>query len=88
MSIELFFPGPRSRRSLQVGPLACELDGFAAWLAAQGYARGTGRDKLRLVRHLSVWLESAGLAVEMLDERRFDAFLRTHDHEGRRAAKR
>ena len=77
MSIELFFPGPRSRWSLQVGPLACELDGFAAWLATQGYARQTGEARLRLVRHLSLWLGREGLGVEALDEERFERFLRT-----------
>ena len=77
MSIELFFPGPRSPQALRVGPLAGELDGFAAWLATQGYARQTGEAKLRLVKHLSVWLEREGLAAEALDEECFDRFLRT-----------
>ena len=57
---------------MQVGPLACELDGFAAWLATQGYARQTGENKLRLVRHLSLWLGSEGLGAEALDEERDD----------------
>ena len=77
MSIELFFPGPRSQRALRVGPLGVELDGFASWLATQGYARQTGEAKLRLVRHLSLWLESEGLGVDALDEVRFERFLRT-----------
>ena len=77
MSIELFFPGPRSPQVLRVGPLAGELDGFAAWLTTQGYARQTGEAKLRLVKHLSVWLERGGLAAEALDEECFDRFLRT-----------
>lgn len=77
MSIELFFPGPRSPRWLRVGPLARDLDGFAAELAAQGYARQTAGNKLRLVRHLSVWLESEGLGAGALDEGRFETFLLT-----------
>ena len=79
MSIELFFPGSRSQRWLRVGPLAQAgvLDGFAARLATQGYARETARHKLRLVRHLSLWLESEGLGVEALDERRFETFVLT-----------
>ena len=64
MSIELFFPGSRSQRGLRIGPLVGELDGFAAWLATQGYARKTASDKLWLARHLSVWLEREGLGVE------------------------
>ena len=83
MSIELFFPGPRSRQALRVGPLAGELDGFAAWLATQGYARQTGENKLRLVRHLSLWLEREGLGVEVLDEERFEGFLRTRGAPGK-----
>ena len=77
MSIGLFFPGSKSRRALRVGPLAGELDGFAAWLATQGYARQTGRNKLRLVRHLSLWLERGELGAEALGEECFDTFLRT-----------
>ena len=77
MSIELFFPGPRSPRWLRVGPLARDLDGFAADLAAQGYASQTAEIKLRLVRHLSLWLESEGLGAEALDEGRFETFLLT-----------
>ena len=68
---------------MQVGPLACELDGFAAWLATQGYARQTGENKLRLVRHLSLWLGSEGLGAEALDEERFERFLRTRGPRGK-----
>ena len=77
MSLELFLLAPRSHRWLRVGPLARDLDGFAADLAAQSYARGTALGKLGLVRHLSLWLESEGLDVEALDEGLFDTFLRT-----------
>ena len=77
MSLELFSLAPRSQRWLRVGPLARDLDGFAADLAAQSYARGTALDKLGLARHLSLWLESEGLDAEALDERRFDTFLHT-----------
>ena len=77
MSLELFSLAPRSQRWLRVGPLARDLDGFAADLAAQSYARETALGKLGLVRHLSLWLESEGLGAEALDEGRFDTFLRT-----------
>ena len=77
MSLELFSLAPKSQRWLRVGPLARDLDGFAADLAAQSYARGTALGKLGLVRHLSLWLESEGLDVEALDEGLFDTFLRT-----------
>ena len=79
MSLELLSLGPRSRRWLRVGPLARDLDGFATDLAAQGYARQTAGNKLRLVRHLSLWLESEGLGAEALDEGRFETFLQTRE---------
>ena len=79
MSLELFSLGPRSQRWLRVGPLARDLDGFATDLAAQGYACQTAGNKLRLVRHLSVWLESEGLGAEALDEGHFETFLRTRE---------
>ena len=62
---------------MHIGPLGSDLDGFAAWLAAQGYARITARNKLRLVRNLSRWLEQEGLDLKALDERQFEAFLLT-----------
>ena len=71
MSIDLFSPSSKGQRALRVGPLACELDGFAAWLATQGYARNTGGTKLRVVKHLSLWLENEGLGAEALDEEWF-----------------
>ena len=77
MSTELFLPGSRTQRWLRVGPLACEFDGFSAWLAAQGYAHKSARDKFRLVRHLSVWFGREGLGAESLDERCFERSLRT-----------
>ena len=76
MSIGNFFLRPSSQRRLRVGPLASELDGFAAWLATQGYARQTASGKLRLARCLSLRLESEGLGIEALDEERFERFLR------------
>ena len=79
MSLELFSLAPRSQRWLRVGPLARDLDGFATDLAGQGYARQTAGNKLRLVRHLSLWLESEGLGAEALDEGRFETFLRTRE---------
>ena len=62
---------------MRVGPLAEDLDQFAASLAAQGYARQSAASKLRLVRNLSRWLEHQGLGIEALDEPRIEAFLLT-----------
>ena len=83
MSVELFFPTRRGQDSFRVGPLARDIDGFAAWLAAEGYAHRTAEYKLWLVRSLSRWLEDEGLGIEDLDEQRFEAFLLTGRAQGR-----
>ena len=77
MSTNLFLPGSRSQRWLRAGPLAPDLDGFAAQLAADGYANASALGKLRLIRNLSVWLEGERLGIDALDEQCFDNFLRT-----------
>ena len=75
MSIDLFFPTSESRQRLRAGPLARDIDGFAAWLSVEGYARRSAREKLRFVGKLSRWLEHEELGVETLDEQRIEAFL-------------
>ena len=75
MSTKLFLPNPTSQQRFRVGPLTCDIDGFAAQLAAEGYAHSSAKDKLRLIRELSSWLEHEGLGVEVLDEQRVRAFL-------------
>ena len=57
MSTELFFPEATIQQRLRVGPLACEIDGFAARLASQGFAHATAKQKLRLIGDVSRWLE-------------------------------
>ena len=69
--------GSRSRKWLRVGPLAGEIDGFAALLTSLGYAVRTARDKLRLIRNLSHWMAQEGIGLDALDERRMEAFLST-----------
>ena len=88
MTIEQYFPSPVSQRWLCVGPLACEVDGYAARLASEGYADSSIRDRLRLFRRLSVWLEREGRSVETLDEQAIKAFAGTWGsrRRGRRAA--
>ena len=75
MSTEFYFPSRTSQRWLRVGPLAGDLDRFAARLKAQGYARPSAVSKLRLVSNLSRWLQHRGLGVEALDEPRVAEFL-------------
>ena len=83
MSIDLFFSTKESQDSFRVGPLGRDIDGFAAWLAAQGYAHRTAEYKLWLVRSLSRWLENEGLDIEDLDEQRLEAFLLSGQAQGK-----
>lgn len=79
MSIERFFPNPASRQRLRAGPLAGDVDAFAAHLASEGYACSTARQKLWFVANLSRWLAGQRLAVGALDERRVETFLCARD---------
>ena len=75
MSIERFFPNPASRQRLRAGPLARDVDAFAAHLAAEGYACSVARNKLWFFANLSRWLSGQQLSVEALDEQRVKTFL-------------
>ena len=75
MSTERMSTMAGSRRWLHVGPLASDLDGFAAALLANGYARASVERKLRLLKRLSCWLKDEGIGVNALDEARFESFL-------------
>ncbi len=70
-----FSPTCLLRGGLNVGPLASHIDGFSTLLAAQGYARSTTKEKLRLVVDLSRWLDRHKLGVTDLDEQRVKQFL-------------
>ena len=75
MSIHFVFPNPDHQQRLRAGPLADDIDGFAAWLADEGYGRSTARDKLQLAADLSLWLAEQGLAIDAVNEQRVAAFL-------------
>lgn len=79
MSIEHYFPDSTVRRRLLVGPLAGEIDGFAAWLLTKGFAHATGKEKLRFIRDVSCWLQDHKVGFEVLDEQWAEAFLRHRD---------
>ena len=81
--IEQFFSDSATRERLFVGPLANDIDRFAAMLASRGYARSTARDKLRLLGHLSEWLRQRNLGATDLDERLIDRFRRHRVRRGR-----
>lgn len=75
----------RADRRVRVsGPLAGFREGFAAELAGRGYRPGSAADQLRLMAHLSRWLESQGLEAGQLDPDRVDAFLVDRRSEGYR----
>ena len=69
-----YFPDSRVRQRLYEGPLAIYIDAFAELLTRQGYASATARDKLRLIAHLSRWLDRDKLPVEELNEACIERF--------------
>src|SRR5260370_25634564 len=55
------------------GPLAAYADDFREYLARQGYAPSSSQDQLRLMAHLSSWLDrqaadAAGLTADRIAE--------------------
>lgn len=71
---ETYFPDPRVRQRLYEGPLAIHIDIFAEQLTRQGYSIATARDKLRLIAHLSRWLDRSKLSVKDLNEACIERF--------------
>lgn len=78
-----YFPDPRVRQRLYEGPLAIHIDAFAEQLVHQGYSGATAREKLRLVAHLSRWLDRNKLRAEDLDEACIARFRRYRRRLGR-----
>jgi site-specific recombinase XerD len=60
---------------LRVGPIGPHIESFAALLSQQGYCKGNGWLKVRLVADLSQWLHRRQIALKELDETRTSAFL-------------
>src|SRR5581483_5190924 len=60
------------------GPLESYAAGFAAGLAEVGYRPGSAAVHLRLLAHLSRWLEAEGLAPGDLCEVELERFRRLH----------
>lgn len=58
------------------GPLAEYVEGFEAELGRLGFASASVVNQLRLVAHLSRWLDAQGLGVEGLTVARVEAFTR------------
>ena len=64
MSVERPFSTSESQQQLHAGPLARAIDGFAAWLAIEGYACRSAAAELRFVGSLSRWLEHEDLQLK------------------------
>jgi integrase/recombinase XerD len=67
--------GNRIERVLIVGPLAVFANGFTAELERLGYSPFTAVEQLRLMAHLSRWMEERGSDVTELTPARASAFL-------------
>jgi integrase/recombinase XerD len=65
----------RTGRVLIAGPLAVFADGFRGELERLGYSPFTAQEQLRLMAHLSRWLEGGGLDAGELTEARAQEFL-------------
>jgi site-specific recombinase XerD len=65
----------RTGRVLMGGPLAVFAGGFRGELERLGYSVWTIEDQLRVMAHLSGWMDDAGLGVEELTAARAEEFL-------------
>jgi site-specific recombinase XerD len=59
----------------RASPAGPQLDGFATWLAAQGYSLQTGGSCLRHAVHLGRWLDATRVEIATLDEKVIAAFV-------------
>jgi len=67
---------PTILHRLHEGPLGPYIDEYATRLVGQGLAQSTGTRTLRLIAHLSRWLERRGLEIDALDESALDRYRR------------
>ena len=87
MSKTNYFPsGGEGWDRLHAGPLSCHVDDYAVWLADQGYARDTGRQKLRLVGQFSHWMGDRALDLSAVDEKLLERFRLSRSRLGKATA--
>lgn len=87
MSTTNFFPSAAGGWDrLHGGPLSSHVDDFADWLADQGYARSTGRQKLRMVGKFSRWMGEQGLDLAALDGLQLERFRTSQSRLGKPTA--
>ena len=58
-----------------IGPLVPHVAGFRSELESQGYRRHAVADQLRLMAHLSRWMQTTGVEVSALSPERQAEFL-------------
>jgi len=67
--IEHYYDDPATRDRHRSGPLGGHVDGFAAFLATNGYKWSTGRRYIRYVGYLSRWLADQGRNLVDVDDK-------------------
>jgi len=87
MSTTHFFPSvAEGWNRLHGGPLSSHVDDFADWLVDQGYARSSGRQKLRMAGKFSRWMGAQGLDLAALDETQLERFCASQSRLGKPTA--
>lgn len=66
--IEQFYKHPYTLRHLRTGATGPHIDAYARFIVDAGYARHTGREKLRGIAHLGHWMTGEGTALTDLHE--------------------
>jgi site-specific recombinase XerD len=67
------------------GPLVSHVEGYAAWLVGQGYAPSSVLFHVRLLAHVSRWVQAEGVAVSALGPAAVERFLAGRQAAGRSA---
>lgn len=73
--MEHFYSGHEYYQAMRQGPLGPHLDGFADLLFARGYAKYSGRHRLRLAGDLNQWLDRQQIKAAKLNEQHIQDFL-------------
>lgn len=84
MTITAFFSPARPSivRRLHDGPLGPYIDEYASQLLERGVSRMSARRTLRLIAHLSRWLERQDLGIDALNEFALDRYQRSRARTG------
>ena len=68
----------------KAGQLGSHVEGYRVWLSGAGYTPETIRNMLKDLGQLGLWLSSAGLRPDQLDDERIGEFLAARHAAGRR----